>query len=110
MGQLFRPKKQSHIFPTCFVFSLPKGAFLRSRRNSADYISSMATFQGVGVSHLGRQEKGQSPGLRSQLGCLLVQAAPSLACSPQPGEGFTKPLPLLEMIPPHRAVAGTKEE
>ena len=47
MGQLCRPKSRSHIFPTCLYFSLPKGHFLRSQRNSADYICSMATFQGL---------------------------------------------------------------
>ena len=62
MGQLCRPKSRSHIFPTCLYFSLPKGHFLRSQRNSADYICSMATFQGVGVSHTWVGRRRPEPG------------------------------------------------
>lgn len=51
-GQLFRQKwPGSHFFPACLDFSLPKGHFLGSQRNSADCISRWATFQGVGGSH-----------------------------------------------------------
>lgn len=51
MEQLFSHRNKIRIFPACLYFSLPKGHFLRSQRNSADYISSTAAFQGVGGSH-----------------------------------------------------------
>lgn len=60
-----------HIFPTSVYFSFPEEHFLRSRRNSADYISSTATFQWVGGSHTwaGRKRpKHWDP--RSDLRCL----------------------------------------
>lgn len=109
-GNCSGPRSRSHIFLTCLYFSLPEGHFLRSQRNSADYISSTATFQGVGGSPTwaGRR-RPEHRALRSDLGCLLLLAARKLgSCSPQPGEGVTNLLPRLDMIPLHRVAVGTK--
>lgn len=71
MGQLFRHSSRIHMFPTCLYFSLSKGHFLRSQRNSADYISSIAAFQGVGGSHTWAERRGPEHwALQSDLRCL----------------------------------------
>lgn len=71
MGRLFRHSSGIHMFPTCWCFSLSKGHFLRSQRNSADYISSIATFQGVGGSHTWAERRGPEHwALRLDLRCL----------------------------------------
>lgn len=80
MGQLFWHKKQDSHGPNLFAFfPLSQEHFLRSQRNSADYISSLATFQGVGGSHTWAAGEGQS----TELGCLPSPSSRSSGPTPR---------------------------